>query len=248
MTETEIESLLGAYALDAVDADERAEIEAHLATCPRCRAEVTAHREVAALIANSGIAAPEGLWDRIAVELSPELPVSAPTSADLIAQLPRRPESPHRKQRNYVAAMFATAAVAVVIALLSLQVVNLSNQVNSNRSGSALSSAVRSVLSHSHRTIVLTSAVRGLSATVAVGNDDDAYWVSSDLRHLPSNETYQLWTVVRDAVVSLGVLGSNPNDVTAFRIAPAMARLMVTIEPQGGSPRPTGTPVVSAPI
>jgi anti-sigma factor RsiW len=26
------------------DRDERVEIEAHLATCPRCRAEVAAHR------------------------------------------------------------------------------------------------------------------------------------------------------------------------------------------------------------
>ena len=41
-THQEIEELLGAYALDAVDDDERDLVEAHLAGCPRCRAEVAA--------------------------------------------------------------------------------------------------------------------------------------------------------------------------------------------------------------
>ena len=45
MTEHEdFQDLLGAYALDAVDPTERDEIERHLATCPRCRAEVAEHR------------------------------------------------------------------------------------------------------------------------------------------------------------------------------------------------------------
>src|SRR5947207_307671 len=61
-----IEELLGAYALDAVDDDERDAVERHLAECPRCRAEVTEHREVAALLANAGLPAPDGLWDRLA--------------------------------------------------------------------------------------------------------------------------------------------------------------------------------------
>ena len=50
---TDVEGLLGAYALDAVDPEETERIEAHLADCPRCRAEVDRHREVAAAIGNS---------------------------------------------------------------------------------------------------------------------------------------------------------------------------------------------------
>ena len=52
MTHDEIEEMLGVYALDALDADERQEIDDHLASCPRCRAELAAHREVAALLGN----------------------------------------------------------------------------------------------------------------------------------------------------------------------------------------------------
>ena len=40
LTHDEAAELLGAYALDAVEADERDAIEHHLNECPRCRAEV----------------------------------------------------------------------------------------------------------------------------------------------------------------------------------------------------------------
>ena len=45
--------LLGAYALDAVDGAERSDLEEHLATCPRCRAELDGLREAAAALGNS---------------------------------------------------------------------------------------------------------------------------------------------------------------------------------------------------
>ena len=66
LTHDELQALIGAYALDAVDADEREAMELHLLECPRCRAEVAEHREVAAFLAHNGHTAPEGLWDRIA--------------------------------------------------------------------------------------------------------------------------------------------------------------------------------------
>jgi anti-sigma factor RsiW len=66
---TELQELLGAYALDAVDPDEAAAIERHLPTCPRCRNELAEHREVAALLGYAGGSAPSGVWDRIVASL-----------------------------------------------------------------------------------------------------------------------------------------------------------------------------------
>jgi len=57
LTHHEIEELLGAYALDAVEPQETLEIEEHLRGCPRCRTEVGQHREMAALLAHAGQAA-----------------------------------------------------------------------------------------------------------------------------------------------------------------------------------------------
>src|SRR5271156_7111790 len=69
MTHDEASELLAAFALDAIDGDEHRQIEEHLAGCPRCRAEVDAHREVAAALGNSVEPLPEGLWESIAGRL-----------------------------------------------------------------------------------------------------------------------------------------------------------------------------------
>ena len=69
MSHDEASDLLGAYALDAVDGDEFTELEEHLETCPRCRAELDSLREVAAAMGNSVEPLPEGLWSQIASRL-----------------------------------------------------------------------------------------------------------------------------------------------------------------------------------
>jgi len=66
----EFEELLGAYALDACDPAEEAAIAQHLVGCPRCRAELAAHEEVAGVLGNLGGEAPAGLWDRIWGEIA----------------------------------------------------------------------------------------------------------------------------------------------------------------------------------
>ncbi len=87
----ELQALLGAYALDAVEAEEAAVLELHLATCPRCRNELADHREVAALLGYAGGSAPGGVWDRIiasleepppALKLTRSLPSSARSAID----------------------------------------------------------------------------------------------------------------------------------------------------------------------
>jgi anti-sigma factor RsiW len=69
LSHAEIEEQLGAYALDAVDPETAAVIEAHLDECVRCAAEVSQHHEVAGLLANSGGVPPADLWDGIARRL-----------------------------------------------------------------------------------------------------------------------------------------------------------------------------------
>ncbi|HEY6625163.1 MAG TPA: anti-sigma factor [Acidimicrobiales bacterium] len=88
MPHDEVADLLGAYALDALDPDESALVEAHLRDCPRCSAEVARHHEVAGLLANSGAEAPAELWDRIADRL--ESP-GGPAWEKLAARLERPP-------------------------------------------------------------------------------------------------------------------------------------------------------------
>ena len=66
-TDAELDELLGAYALDAIDdAAEREAVEAYVLRSPRARDELDSHRIVASALGNSVITAPADLWGRIA--------------------------------------------------------------------------------------------------------------------------------------------------------------------------------------
>jgi hypothetical protein len=69
-TDAELDELLGAHALDAVDdPEERAAIEAYVLRSPRARDELDSHRIVASALGNAVIQAPADLWGRIAAGL-----------------------------------------------------------------------------------------------------------------------------------------------------------------------------------
>jgi anti-sigma factor RsiW len=127
MNHDDVAELLGAYALDAVDPDEAAAIQAHVDECPRCAAELAQLHEVAALLANAGSDASVELWDKIAARLDPpgEPPSTATVlDAALADALPRRLSQRHRRLRWSVSAAVGAAAAAA-IALLALQVGHL---------------------------------------------------------------------------------------------------------------------------
>lgn len=147
-TEAEIEELLGAYALDALDPDEAAMVERHLQGCVRCSAEVARHHEVAGLLANSGGDAPDELWDRIAERLdTPAVPswdrlaarLDAPSGGDGDDGMPSvggAPGSPPAGaeiiplDRGRRAGRLATVVVSVVAAAAALAAVALGVQVH----------------------------------------------------------------------------------------------------------------------
>ena len=87
----ELDELLGAYALDAVEDDERRRVEDYLEINPRAAAEVREHREVATMLAYTGMEAPAGLWERIAAEL--EEPAPRPSGQLAERSLPARLDS-----------------------------------------------------------------------------------------------------------------------------------------------------------
>jgi anti-sigma factor RsiW len=242
MTHDEMESLLGAYALDALEADEAAALEAHLADCPRCRAEVAAHRETAALLGNVGGDAPVSVWEGIAAELGLEhgQTAVAPPPPSTVLPIPRR----RRFATPVLAALAAVAAVVIV--LLGVSTIHLQDRVDALHdaitAGSLQQAAAAALLDPRHSSVRLASSDGRLNAQVVIEPNGDAYLVNSDLPALDRLRTYQLWGLDRGVVVSLGLLGANPR-YAAFRVDSAVSRLMVTAEPRGGRPQPD-TPVL----
>jgi anti-sigma factor RsiW len=255
MTHDEVEELLGAYALDATSEDERARVEAHLASCAKCQAEVAAHRETVAMMAlGTGSEPPAGLWEKIAASTfsAPPpngAPVPVPKLPSLIAGAPGR--EPRRwlagralRERAFVRATMAAVAAAAIAfaALFGVQVGQLRSQVHQLErqvSAATLANAAAQAAAGPHVTVFLAAPDGARAAAVVVAPHGLAYWVSSRLAELPAFKTYQLWGLVRGKPVSLGLLGPDPRETDLFRVEAGTTKLMVTAEPAGGAPLPT---------
>ncbi len=237
MTHDEIQELLGVFALDAVDGSEAAQVEAHLAVCPRCASEVTSHREVAAALAHAGSPAPEGLWDRIAgaiVEPAPALDLSR------MAPLPRR----QRARGPMVGLLGAAAAMTAVLGTLVVRQDQRVDRITATMKQRALEQAAASAnADEKAQRVTLRSDDGAIFAQTAVQENGTSYLVRHNLPALEEGRTYQLWGSVGTRNVSLGVLGQNPS-VVSFNVNGAVTTVAITEEEGGGSVFPSGRPVV----
>jgi hypothetical protein len=245
----EFTDLLGAYALDAVEPDEARRIEEHLATCPKCRAEVAEYREAASFLAYAGTDAPEGVWARIGAEIGLDQNSGAGNIPDLATVRLNRSRTSQRR-RTVLSGIAAMAAAALVV--LGVEVAHLNGQVSTLQSAAlrptGLAPLVLSALESPHQTVSLTAATTSTTASVVVTHDGSAYWVGSTLKRLPGNRTYQLWGKANGQLVSLALLGSAPQGLSMFRIQSGISTLMVTNEPKGGTTAPTTPALISGPV
>jgi anti-sigma-K factor RskA len=239
----EIAELLGAYALDAVEADEASAIELHLRDCPRCTAELAQHHAVAALLANAGSNASVELWDRIAASLDPvgePPPAAVVMDAALADALPRR-LSERRRRIRWSAAGAIAAVAAAVIALLAVQVNHLDGRVTSPQQA-----ALAALHDPHHRLVALKSPSATTVADLVVLPSGTAYVINHHLRALSSHQTYQLWGEEQGRTVSLGLLGNRPQTVPMTVGDEALiTAYAVTTEPAGGVVAPTHVPVAT---
>lgn len=242
----EIQQLLGAFALDAVDFDEAATIEAHLATCPRCRDEVRDHREVASLLAYAGTTAPEGMWDRLAANLEDGPPAAAAPALGSGARIASRRQGTRGRRGIGIASAVAAASLfAGLGAAGGLQVQSaLRNQdadieavarTLSEDAGRArlLREAAAAALADGARSVHLVTPGNAPLADAVVLADGTGYLIDRGAPVLPSGRTYQLWAVAGGQKLSVGVLGGKV-DVLTFRAPQATDALALTDERSPG--------------
>lgn len=249
-THTEIEELLGAYALDAVEPDEAAEVDEHLAGCARCRAEVAEHREVAALLAHGGQPAPEGVWDRIAGAIEG----GGPGGHEAPPPLFRAPAPPRHRTWTARALAPVAAVAAAVIGVLGFQVVDQGNElaeqderITQLASEDVMNRAFQEAMADPEARLVELTSTDGERQVRAVVTGTTAYLHAAALPELPPTRTYQLWGGNGDQLISLGVLGARP-DVTAFQMADGVVVLAITEEPASGVVVSDAPPVVAGAI
>lgn len=214
----EVQELLGAYALDAVEAGERREVEDHLRECPRCRAEAAELQAVASMLAYQPDDAPPDVWDRIIADLE-----RAPPNVRLEVV-----PSAHSRARSAARRVAALVTAAAVVALFVGAYISQARQID------RLQAAVRNPLQQSFkaaasapgtRTFSLRSEDGELVVRGAITAAGDGFIDAGGLPALPIDRTYQFWGAIGDRRVSLGLLGAdpgimpfNPRLFTAFAI------------------------------
>lgn len=229
MTAHEIHGLSGAYAVDALDPEERARFEAHLAVCADCRAEVAGLQEAAALLGDlSAATPPPALRDRVLADISKVRPLPPPV-VDLTAR--RRPRWVNAVAAAAAAAAFFGGGAAV------WQVTHDNTSELGNPADSVIQAA-----DAQHVTVDLGG---GTSATVyrsvSLGQ---AAIVTRNMDRAPEGRVYQLWLQKGDRMVPAGLMhGDERGALLLDGDVAGASGAGITVEPEGGSTEPTSAPV-----
>lgn len=230
---SDLHALVAPYALDAVDDLDRRRFDAHLLECASCAAQITGFSAAAAALAAAEADVPPAqLRSRIMSTVA-----SVPQNRTYSNQVPRR------TWRRILPALAVAAALVVPM-------VGVAEFMTARRNGTdavAASTSVSSVLGAPDAATRSKSVAGGGSIRVVTSRVRDAAIVAADgLPPLPEGKTYQVWTLASGGATARGTF-TIAAVVTADRLGSA-DRVAVTVEPGGGSARPTSLPIAVLPL
>jgi anti-sigma-K factor RskA len=213
--------LLAAYALDALDDDERERFERHLADCEECTDQLAMLREPVAALAYAaeGPVPRDELRDRI-IEGARAEPRAA------VIKLPRR---------NWaLGAVAGVAAAAAALAIgLGLWANSLSNSLDRERN----KSVIQKLLEEN----ATTKPLIGANGSLIVAKSGQAGLLVCGLAGAPSAKTYEAWVISGKSPVPAGLFrgGNGCTSVLLTQRVPKNATVAVTLERTGGATSPT---------
>lgn len=228
MTGVDVHSLVGAYALDALDDLERAAFERHVAGCAACRTELDELRETAARLADGAWSVPPpSLRVSVLAEVGRTRQVSAPA---------RRRVPRDRLRRWSVAA----AAAVVLAAGTGTAVFTVQEQRVRDQQALLAAAERRAAILGAPDVVVRSSPMRGGgTVTVASSASHHAAVVTVGATAAPAG-SFQLWAIHGTTPTDAGVMPAGAAaEVMVVDGLPGSDALGVTLEPAGGSPTPT---------
>lgn len=243
---------LALYAIDALDATEQLDVEAHLARCPRCGTELAAHRETLAhFVADED--PPDRCWRRITQHIAATSnghghQGARPGARHQGAKHLGAGHPPHlralpgpgslRSHRRLIGGLAAAAAIVLVVGLAT-------GVPWSDTNRDDVSELANAAVADPDAVVATLAAADGHTAARVVSLDGRAFALLDDLSTLPDGRTYQLWKIDGGEAVSLGLLGDGSDDAVALGEPPAMTQFAISAEAAGGAAAPTG-PVVAS--
>ncbi|WP_051681627.1 anti-sigma factor [Cellulomonas sp. HZM] len=239
----DVRALLGAYALDAVDADERLAVERLVAADADAARELAQLRDVAARLGTAVRADPPATLRAsvLAAVAAERARAGGAGSSSAAAPVPTPelvPTPRHRASARWWSLAAAVVVGAAVPTTLLVQQHQHADQV------AAQQQAIADILRDPTAVLVHGEVAGGGNAT-AVLTADDALFSATGLPALSEGKVYQLWVVRDGQASSAGVMDDDAGAVRSLAQGyVAGDALAVTVEPRGGSEQPTSDPVV----
>jgi anti-sigma-K factor RskA len=226
-----------AYALGALDAEETAALESHLRTCESCREELDAYRATS---------------DHLLLGLTPRNP-----SAALRRRLQGRLPSAQKAVRSRLNLSLGRAAVGIaILLLLALNVFSISQVRALQRQQTQLMSQMQNgqmalaMLSYSKTQALPINAEKVRGSLLLDKEYNNAVLILRGLPAIPADQTYQIWLIApNEDRVSGGLLRPQPDQpfiAEPIYVTQDLVNFVgvgMTVEPAGGSDRPTGTQI-----
>ena len=229
---------LAAYALGALDPQETAALETHLQTCESCRAELAGYQQI-----STGLLA--------------ALPVRPPRSALRRSLQQRLAAQSPRGHPRFSWSLGQLVFAGLLAALIGLNLLTISQVVSLRREQAELldqKTSVQTALAMLAYPTTKSVAFEqnGVSGSLLVDKQRNLVAVFAwNLAVLPAGKTYQMWLIdpqgdrtsggfikpEADYPFVMAVINS-PKPLTDF------TGLGITVEPSGGSPKPTGPRVM----
>lgn len=238
--------LLGAWALDAVDDLERAQVERAIASDEELAAEARQLRETIGRFAEADAQQPpDHVRDAVLAEIQQSAP--AEEAADTAAVREDRDELARMRRRRRWQGLAAAAAVVVAVAIPTAVAVDQADRADQAelQAGFAQQQAeqITEALLDPSAEMVSDDLADG-SRGIAVLGEDSALFAARDMAQL-ADQDYQLWVLEGEEATSAGVLDWEDGELTAsVDQFPDDAALAVTAEPIGGSEQPTSDPLM----
>ena len=240
MSEERFEDLKDAYVLGALPEEERSEFEQYLVAHPDLQAEVEALSNVAGLLAFS----PQ--------EQEPPPDLRRRIMDTVEAEAVQRRVHPHASRRSWLAGLrevvglrdLALAAAAMLVIGLFSWSMLLQGEVRD------LQGRVQSLQSQPQgpQMIALGGAgtKQGARAELVTLEDNRAVLVAENMPPVPEGKTYQIWVIKGDTPQPSGLFNPRGGSIAAVVEKPVEGAdaVAVTVEPEGGSPKPTTDPML----
>lgn len=245
---TDVHELVGAYALDALDDEERRFFERHLDDCGDCRVEVDEFQATGALLGTAvDEEPPPGMRERVLAAVA-ATPQAAPARGP--AALPSQEAAPmsapvHELRGPRERLRQLLPAVAAVIALGVAGVTVVVTQTGTEPVGG--DQLAEAIAAPDARFVDLAAPDGATARLVWSDARGGGVFVTDGLESAPDGHAYALWVIEAETPVLLGMFQPDERGHATHSIdgqPPAGLTVAVTVEVEDGVESPTTDPII----